>query len=67
MVIEMTDRILRLPEVIKLVGLTKPTLYRFIRDGHFPHPFQIGPRAIGWKESEIQAWMDTLSPTAITG
>jgi prophage regulatory protein len=34
-----------------------------MREGRFPKPVRIGPRAVGWRESDIQAWMDSL-PTA---
>jgi prophage regulatory protein len=54
----MAIRILRKPEVIERVG--KPgvtTLYRWIRDGHFPAPRQVGPNTVGWLEDEVDAWL----------
>lgn len=59
----MTDvsvRILRRPDVERLVGLSKPSLYRQINAGTFPRPVKLGPRAVGWFEHEIEAWLASL-------
>jgi prophage regulatory protein len=53
----MTDRVLRIPEVIDLVGLSVSTIYAMIADGRFPRPIKLGKRAVGWKESTIDAWL----------
>lgn len=59
----MTDRILRRAETCHRCGFSVPGLYKAMREGRFPKPVRIGPRAVGWRESDIQAWMDSL-PTA---
>lgn len=51
------DRMLRLSAVSERVGLSKPSIYRLIRDGAFPAPIQVGPRAARWPESEIEAYI----------
>ena len=33
-------------------------LYKKIREGTFPKSIKLGPRAVAWKESEVQVWMD---------
>jgi prophage regulatory protein len=51
-------RLLRLDEVLRLVPLKKPTIYRAIRDGRFPRPCKLlGGRASAWDESEITEWI----------
>lgn len=50
-------RILRLPEVITRVGLKRASIYLRVADGTFPKQIAIGPRAVGWLESEIDAWI----------
>jgi prophage regulatory protein len=50
-------QILRLPLVKTRTGLSRSTLYKQIADGKFPKPIRLGPRAVGWLESEIQAWI----------
>lgn len=52
-----TDRVLRLPDVIEKAGITKPTVYRLMREGVFPKNFLIGQRAVGWSEQEIDAYL----------
>jgi prophage regulatory protein len=53
----MTDRILRLPEVKANVGLSRSTIYLRIEEGSFPKPISLGARAVGWLESDIEAWV----------
>ncbi|AOJ17037.1 AlpA family phage regulatory protein [Burkholderia vietnamiensis] len=41
------------------VGLSKSEIYRRIQAGAFPKPIPLGTRAVGWLESDINAWIDT--------
>jgi prophage regulatory protein len=50
--------IIRLPEVKEMTGLSKSTLYLRISLGHFPRPIQLGGRAVGWLEAEVQGWLE---------
>jgi prophage regulatory protein len=47
---------LRLPEVKRLTGLSRSSIYLRIKAGHFPAPVRLGGRAVGWVEEEITAW-----------
>ena len=51
--------LLRCHEVTKLVGLSRSTLYVLVKDGKFPSPIQVGPRAVRWLASEVDAWIDS--------
>ena len=53
------DRLLRLPEVQKLIPLSRSTLWRAIRKGKFPAPVRISENAVAWRASDIQQWFDT--------
>jgi len=53
----MTDRILRRREVQALTGLSRSTIYQYIANGKFPRPVALGPRAVGWRESDIDRWI----------
>jgi prophage regulatory protein len=46
----------RLPTVIKLTGLGRSTIYRWIAEGTFPLPVRLGPRAIAWRWSDLERW-----------
>ncbi len=51
-------RILRKPAVKALIGISADsTLYDLMAAGMFPRPINIGPRAVGWIESEIEDWI----------
>ena len=53
------DRILRLPEVSYMTGLSRSTIYRREREGAFPRRLRLSPRAIGYRESEVLHFIDT--------
>lgn len=60
-------RVVRLPEVMEITGLSRTTIWRRERDGSFPPPIRLGgehTRAVGWREGDIYDWIDGLSPTA---
>jgi len=54
----MAHTILRLPAVKARTGLSRSTIYLRISEGNFPRPVQLGLRAVGWLESEIDEWLD---------
>jgi prophage regulatory protein len=49
---------LRLNDVRQRVGLSRSTIYERVREGDFPAPVQLGPRAVAWPSDEIDAWID---------
>ncbi len=55
----MTISILRLPEVIKITGLGRSTIYRDINLGNFPKPIKLGQKSTGWLSSDISTWIDS--------
>ena len=57
---EITDRLLRRAEVEARTGLSTTTIYRMMREGNFPVPLKISPKAVRWPASEIEAWLASL-------
>ena len=49
--------ILRRKQVEKRTGLSRSTIYLRIKEGTFPRPINLGVRAVGWLENEIEAWL----------
>jgi prophage regulatory protein len=49
--------ILRWPELSKRVPLSRSHAHALAAQGKFPKPIKLGPRASGWLESEIDAWI----------
>jgi prophage regulatory protein len=39
--------------------LSHATIWRLVRAGKFPAPIRIGARAIAWRLSEIEAWLES--------
>lgn len=53
----MEDRLLTRKEVEGRIRLGRSALYRMLRAGQFPLPVRIGPRAVRWKASEVESWL----------
>lgn len=51
------ERILRLEEVTKMVGLSRTTLWRMERKGEFPARVPLSSRSVGWRFADIDRWM----------
>lgn len=56
----MTDRLIRLPEVCYIVGMSKATIYRRMDSGTFPRPVKVGPSSNRWWLSDIDGWLRDL-------
>jgi prophage regulatory protein len=55
--IQREPSILRRKQVQARTGLARSTIYQHIQAGTFPRPVQLGPRAVGWLESEVSEWI----------
>jgi prophage regulatory protein len=55
------NRILRLPEVIHLTGLSRSLIYQMIKVGRFPRQFKISRRCVGWNAICIFSWVERQS------
>jgi prophage regulatory protein len=55
-------QLLRLPDVMRLTGLSRTTLYRLIDKGQFPRQINISDRAVAWRASEVEEWIHSRSP-----
>jgi prophage regulatory protein len=51
-----SERALRLPGVLAMVGLGRTAVLDRVRRGEFPQPFRVG-RACLWNESSVTAWL----------
>ena len=49
--------ILRRKQVQARTGLARSTIYHYIQAGTFPRPIPLGPRAVGWLESDVSNWI----------
>ncbi|MXW99888.1 MAG: AlpA family phage regulatory protein [Acidimicrobiaceae bacterium] len=58
---------MRLDELTKVIGLSKSTIWRRIRQGEFPPPIRLGgenARAVGWPRAVVWEWLDARESIA---
>ncbi|MFN8603894.1 MAG: AlpA family phage regulatory protein [Candidatus Binatia bacterium] len=55
-----TDAVLREQEVRVRTGLSRTTRWRLVRAGRFPAPRRLSDHAVGWLQSDIEAWLEQL-------
>ncbi|MFM0543738.1 AlpA family phage regulatory protein [Paraburkholderia strydomiana] len=48
------DLLLRLPEVLARIPVSRATWYAGVKIGRYPEPVSLGPRCVAWRASEIQ-------------
>ena len=51
------DPVLRLAEIARLLSRSASSINRDRRLGLFPPPIRIGRRSVGWRRSQIEAWL----------
>ena len=51
--------IFRLPQVTARTGLSKASIYKYIKEGSFPAAKKLGIRSVGWLEADINSWIES--------
>ncbi len=59
-------RLLSKPEVLDRVGVTFPTIWKWMREGTFPRSRELGGK-VAWIEAEIEAWINALPVRRLKG
>jgi prophage regulatory protein len=52
-------RILRRKEVETRTGLSRSSIYAYVKNGTFPSPVRLGPNSIGWILEDVDFWIST--------
>lgn len=52
-------KLIRLPEVCNLTGLSRSSLYRAINAGLFPRSVQLGQRSVAWRLDQVEDWINS--------
>jgi prophage regulatory protein len=55
----MREQIIRYRELRKRIGLSRTTVWRLIREGRFPRPLPLTARLVGFRESDVEAWIES--------
>jgi len=51
------EAIIRLPEVLALVGLSRASIYARAAGRSFPSPIKLTAHASGWRLGDVRAWL----------
>lgn len=52
------DQIIRPRNIPTITGLSRTTIWRLMKANKFPQTVQLSAGAVGWRMSEVQAWLD---------
>jgi prophage regulatory protein len=50
-------RMLRILEASTRVGLGRSSIWKMVKEGHFPAPRRLSRRSVGWLELDIEQWL----------
>jgi len=53
--------------VIEATGLSRMTLWRLEKAGHFPARRRLGPNSVAWLESDVTAWIESRPRASLPG
>lgn len=59
-----SDRLIRLPEVMRKVGLKRTAIYERMKRGCFPKSRSLGRRCTVWLETEVDEWIRSVIDAA---
>lgn len=64
--VEDGDRLIRLPELKRMVGMGTSSIYHYIKRGVFPAPIKLERMSL-WSFNQVQRWIrDTLPSSGST-
>lgn len=49
---------IRLYDVLKLVPVSKSTIWHWVREKKFPQPVKLGERTTAWRHSDVLAFLE---------
>jgi prophage regulatory protein len=59
-----TERLLQQKDVTQVTSCSRTTIYRGVRAGTFPAPVRITERRVAWRETDVQAWIQSRGEVA---
>lgn len=51
------DRVMRRPEVERITGLSRSSIYRGMASDDFPRAITLSKKSVGWLASDIESWL----------
>ena len=59
---DLSNQLLRLPEVLKRFPVSRTSWYDGIDLGLYPAPLRLGKRTVAWRASDIESVIRNLNP-----
>ena len=56
-----SESFLRLPDVLRIIPVSKSAWSQGCKSGRFPRPIKLGPRTSAWRASDIAALVNRLN------
>lgn len=51
------ERLIRLPELVSLIGVKKSTIWKWVKQGNLPQPIKLSSRVTVWRLSDVYAYI----------
>ena len=61
------ESLLRLPQVLNIIPISKSAWWQGCKEGRYPKPIKLGPRTTVWRASDIAALMRKLCQQPVQG
>lgn len=55
----MTNKLLKLKDVLAITGLSRSYVYALAQQNLFPKPVKLTERSSAWVEAEVEAWIES--------
>lgn len=52
-------KFMRIKEVVKVVSVSKSTIWLWVKEKKFPEPIKLSPRCTVWRSEAVEAFMDS--------
>ena len=59
-----TTMFLREAQVLILLQVSRSTLFRWVKEGHFPEPILLSTRIKAWPTANVRAWVEAQDQPA---
>ena len=56
----MLPQIIRRKDIEERLKISRSSIYAMMSQGEFPKPVRLGRRAVGWKSTDIEKWLQDL-------
>ena len=52
------QHVIRIQELMQITGVSRSSIWRWVKSGDLPPPIALGPNCIGWLSAEIYKWLE---------